>query len=59
MELEEDGTLGRSTGIYYKATTRGGNGVGRQRRGNRAMGLGLRIEEKKQEVGTVERSMGK
>ena len=24
MELEEEETLGRSTGIYYKATTRGG-----------------------------------
>ena len=29
MELEEEETLGRSTGKYYKATTRRGYGVGR------------------------------
>ena len=49
MELEEQETLGRSTGIYYKATTRGGYvyykdttrggyGVGRLRCGNRWRG---------------------
>ena len=42
MELEEEETLGRSTGKYYKATTRAGYGTATARRGGMVDGARLR-----------------